>query len=649
MKQRELFIEALQKQTEQELAEFLDQACAGDIELRNDIVQLLAQHKRADEFFLDQPPPGLGNDSSGEFIGEAVGDKIGPYTIREALGEGGMGVVYMATQESPVRRLVAIKIIKPGMDSKHVIARFDLERQALAMMEHPGIARVFDAGATENGRPYFAMELVRGIPITEFCDQNRLPVVDRLQLFISVCEAIQHAHQKGIIHRDIKPSNVLVSVNNDKPEVKVIDFGIAKAIEQQLADQSLLTSVGQVLGTAEYMSPEQIEWNHANVDTRTDVYSLGIVFYELLTGETPFDHDRLRNGGFDEMRRIIQNEQPQRPSSVVRSINADACRAVEERWSTPVNRVLESLRGELDWIVMKAIEKEPNRRYATVNALIMDISRYLRNEPVVARPTSVFYRVKKFTQRNRLIVASFLVIACSLVAATIVSARFAFWAIESERRTEALQRDTAWQLYVSQMAQAVVAWEIHNYGALAKHLSRTRPSAELPDFRGWEWHFLANQSERPFVVTPVAHVEHAAWHPAKNEFAVVVRRATGGSAIETWEPGNRDPLGTVAEFPDLEVRAIKGLRWSGDGQYLAFATYQGRAVIVNASTGKKRFDKQVHSGTGYRSATRAFDLSRDGKFFVTASYFGQIRSWDVDSGCLLDEHNPADRENLSSL
>jgi serine/threonine protein kinase len=330
-------------------------------------------------------------------ISERPGTVVGRYTLLEQLGEGGMGVVYVAQQERPVTRQVALKIIKPGMDTKEVIARFEAERQALALMDHSHIARVFDAGATASGRPYFVMELVHGKPITDYCDQNNLTIIERLELFVQVCHAVQHAHQKGIIHRDLKPSNVLVTQHEGHRVPKIIDFGLAKATGLQLTDKTLLTVYPQMMGTPVYMSPEQAEMTTLDIDTRADVYSLGVMLYELLTGATPFDPTRLRKAGFDEVRRIIREEEPPRPSMRIRVLGP----AVATHRGTDVRRLHQLVNSDLDWIVMRCLEKDRARRYGTASALALDIERYLRDEPVEACPPTRAYRLRKFIRRNK--------------------------------------------------------------------------------------------------------------------------------------------------------------------------------------------------------------------------------------------------------
>ena len=346
---------------------------------------------------------------------DALPERIDRYKILQELGEGGCGVVYMAEQTEPVRRRVALKVLKLGMDTKQVIARFEAERQALALMDHPNIAKVLDAGATGRGRPYFVMELVRGIRLTDYCDQNHLSTRDRLGLFMQVCQAIQHAHQKGIIHRDIKPSNILVTLHDGVPVPKVIDFGIAKATEQPLTEKTVFTAFGQCMGTPAYMSPEQAELSGLDIDTRSDIYSLGVLLYELLTGRTPFDAKELLQAGLDEMRRRIREEEPARPSTRLSTLaDADLTEVAQRRQSEPA-KLPRLIRGELDWIVMKCLEKDRTRRYETANGLAMDIRRHLNNEPVVACPPSAAYRFQKLVRRNKLAVAAFGAVVTALV------------------------------------------------------------------------------------------------------------------------------------------------------------------------------------------------------------------------------------------
>ena len=346
---------------------------------------------------------------------ESIGKSIGPYRLLQRIGEGGCGVVYMAEQEKPVRRRVAFKIIKLGMDTKSVIARFEAERQALALMDHPNIARVLDAGATESGRPYFVMELVRGVKITDYCDQNELDTRQRLILFIQVCQAIQHAHQKGIIHRDIKPSNILVTIIDGVAIPKVIDFGIAKAIEGRLTDNTIFTAYEQFIGTPAYMSPEQAVMSGVDVDTRSDIYSLGVLLYELLTGRTPFETKELLERGIDGLRRTLQEREPERPSVMITTLRGPALTLLAHQRHAEPLKLASLLRGDLDWIVIRTLEKDRGRRYETANGLAMDVQRYLNNEPVVARPPSRLYKFHKLVGRNRATFIAGTVVALALI------------------------------------------------------------------------------------------------------------------------------------------------------------------------------------------------------------------------------------------
>jgi serine/threonine protein kinase len=407
---KELFEAALERRP-QERSAFLDGACGDNGRLRAEVDQLLSAHEDAGSFLgsRDQVTRDLSTPA------EQPGTMIGRYKLLQLIGEGGFGSVYMTEQERPVRRKVALKIIKLGMDTRQVIARFEAERQALALMDHPNIARVLDAGSTENGRPYFVMELVRGVPITEYCDKNSLSTRERLRLFQEVCGAVQHAHQKGIIHRDIKPSNVMVTLHDGQPVPKVIDFGIAKATNQRLTEKTLFTEYRQFIGTPQYMSPEQAEMSGLDVDTRADIYSLGVLLYELLTGTTPFDPTRLRSMAFSEIHRVIREEDPHKPSTRVSTLGEQATTTAKQR-RTDVRALRKALSGDLDWIVMKALEKDRTRRYDTANALLLDIHRHLRNEPVSAGPPGAAYRTRKFLQRNRTAMSVSAVVVGALLA-----------------------------------------------------------------------------------------------------------------------------------------------------------------------------------------------------------------------------------------
>ncbi len=438
---------------------FLTQACAGDAGLLRRVEALLQAHEEAGSFLGASPLEALQARERTQLAGpallpEALGDRIGRYKLLQKIGEGGCGVVYMAEQEEPVRRRVALKVIKLGMDTKEVIARFEAERQALALMDHPNIAKVFDAGATDAGRPFFVMELVRGVPVTKYCDEENLPTAARLELFTQVCHAVQHAHQKGIIHRDLKPSNILVTLHDGVPVPKVIDFGIAKATQGRLTDSTVFTAFEQFIGTPAYMSPEQAELSGLDIDTRSDIYSLGVLLYELLTGRPPFDPKTFVRAGLDEMRRIIREVEPPKPSTRLNTLT-DADRSmIAKLRGTGFARLSTLLRGDLDWIVMKAIEKNRTRRYDTANSLADDIQRHLHDKPVAARPPNKFYLFQKLLARHRFAVAAAAAVAAALVLGLGVSTWEYFREKAArERAVAAEQRAKAEAIKSKQVAQ----------------------------------------------------------------------------------------------------------------------------------------------------------------------------------------------------
>jgi serine/threonine protein kinase len=456
----EAILEAARLLPAEQRAAYLDKLCGASGPERERIDRLINSQAKAGKTSASEVPASPAQQGGTIVLNlapaEKAGDRIGPYKLLQPLGEGGCGAVYMAEQEQPVRRRVALKVIKLGMDTKSVIARFEAERQALALMDHPNIAKVLDAGATETGRPFFVMELVRGIKITDYCDQNKLSIRERLELFIQICHAIQHAHQKGIIHRDIKPSNILVTLHDGVPVPKVIDFGIAKATDQRLTDKTLFTQFEQFIGTPAYMSPEQAEMSGLDVDTRSDIYSLGVLLYELLTGRTPFDPKELMQSGLDAMRRTIREKEPARPSTRLTTMAEGELATTAQQHRADAPKLVNLIRGDLDWIVMKTLEKDRTRRYETANGLALDIQRYMNSEPISARPPSNWYRLQKLVRRHKTTT-----IAVASVAATIVLGFAACLYLfiqerDAHRRAAAAEKE---QARLREKAEAVAAME----------------------------------------------------------------------------------------------------------------------------------------------------------------------------------------------
>jgi WD40 repeat protein/tRNA A-37 threonylcarbamoyl transferase component Bud32 len=574
-------------------------------------------------------------------VTEKAGDTIGRYKLREKIGEGGWGAVYVAEQEEPVRRRVALKVIKPGMDSRQVIARFEAERQALAMMDHPNIARVLDAGTTDTGRPYFVMELVRGIRVTEYCDQNKLSTRERLDLFIQVCHAVQHAHQKGIIHRDLKPSNILVTLHDGVPVPKVIDFGIAKATEGRLTNLTVYTELHQFIGTPAYMSPEQAEMSGLDVDTRSDIYSLGVLLYELLTGQTPLDSDQLLRSGLDELRRKIREDEPKRPSTRLSTMGMAEAVTVAKSHGAQIPALVKTIRGDLDWIVMKCLEKDRTRRYETANGLGMDIQRHLRNEPIVARPPSTAYRFQKLVRRNKLAFTAAtgmvlaLVVGLAVAAIGLVRERAArVRAVAAEREQSRLREEAqrAQQaeaglravaeeqrrraeagLYVADMNLANQAIGQGNI-ARARHLLVAHRNHE-PDLRGFDWRYLWMRSRGQHIREMTGHsatLSDLAWSP---DGRLLASRSLD-DLVKTWD------VATGKELASLDsVTTLGG--FSPDGRRILLSKEDG---IYTYDVGTRQL-ASVAKNAGY-----VLGLLNDGQTVASTSRDFALKLWDLSTG-----------------
>ncbi|HEY7330525.1 MAG TPA: protein kinase [Gemmataceae bacterium] len=630
MNERSLFFAVLDIDDPSERSAYLDSACAGNAALRSQVEQLLKAHHESG-LFMEHPALTLEATVDDPSVTERPGTVIGPYKLLEQIGEGGFGVVFMAEQMQPLRRKVAVKVLKPGMDTREVVARFEAERQALALMDHLHIAHVFDGGETATGRPYFVMELVRGIPITDFCDQDRLSLRERLELFVDVCQAVQHAHQKGIIHRDLKPSNVMVTVHDTRPIVKVIDFGIAKALGQQLTDKTLFTGFVQMMGTPLYMSPEQAGMSGLDVDTRSDIYSLGVLLYELLTGTTPFDRGQLREGGLDEIRRLIREEEPARPSTRVSTLGQAAGTVSANRKSDP-KQLSELCRGELDWIVMKALEKDRNRRYESASALAADVRRYLNNDPVLACPPSALYRFRKFAQRNKAILATVSVVAAalliavgSLIGTVQVLADSKTKVEDKQRKTEeALDRETKAK---EELFHALYFQRINSVeGELAaNNIARAEELLDDCPFslRGWEWHYLKRRRHQ----APLTFRGHNnwVWGVAVSPDGKLVASASTVSAntvgeIKIWDSAT----GRVQQTLLGHAGPVLGVAFSPDGKRLASAGSDRTVKVWDVATGR-----ELHTLHGHSEEVKCIIFSPDGKLLVSGSNDRTVKIWDA--------------------
>ncbi len=709
-----LFCAAIEIETPDQRAAYLDQACGSDQELRRQLERLVHAHFQGGSI-LDAPPHRMAATLDEPNL-ESPGAVIGQYKLIEQIGEGGMGTVWMAQQQEPVKRVVALKLIKAGMDSKQVIARFDAERQALALMDHPNIAKVLDAGTTGpnpesesrnpkqipsakseiqneaqpqvsdigpsdlgfvsdfdirdsnfgTGRPYFVMDLVKGVPITKYCDEHRLTPRQRLELFIPVCQAVQHAHQKGIIHRDLKPSNVLVALYDGKPVPKVIDFGVAKAAGQPLTEQTLVTGFGAIVGTLEYMSPEQAEINQLDIDTRSDIYSLGVLLYELMAGTTPLERKRVNKSGILEALRIIREEEV--PTLSNRLSTTEELPAIAANRGLEPAKLTKLVRGELDWIVMKALEKDRNRRYESAIDFAADVQRYLRDEPVQACPPSAWYRFRKFARRNKAALATAAVVALVVSVAVAVSTAL-IW-----RANQDLQREA----YFQRITVAHRELSIDNLAAALRALK------DCPEkLRGWEWHYLMRLFKvEPLVLRDSTEVYAVAFSPDGERIA----SAGKGGKVKIWDsrtrriiqefPAHETAACSVAFHPDgrhlasagadrlvkvwdLETRqeVFQGLcdaiRKFGVAYTVAFSPPDGRHLAagcdeeVRVWNWKDRQLRHTFPGPEYHSIPVAF--TRDGRRLATGGAWQQgLKVWDVETGHLL-RSLPAPRHPVSAL
>ena len=651
----EIFRIAFQIPTPEARLEYLKQVCQGDVEVER-IVALLKEGDPEASFLERGPEPLAATADSNQGLS---GEMIGPYKLLQEIGEGGFGVVYMAEQVSPVRRKVALKIIKPGMDTKQVVARFEAERQALAMMDHPNIAKILDGGETDNGRPYFVMELVKGVPLTEFCDSNKLSTHDRLTLFVTICLAVQHAHQKGVIHRDLKPSNVMVTLHDNRPVPKIIDFGVSKAISQQLTEKTLFTVYGQMVGTPVYMSPEQAQMSGLDIDTRSDIYSLGVLLYELLTGTTPLDATRLRGTAYAEMQRLILEAELPKPSTRLSTLG-DQLPIIAKQRSTDARQLDQFLRGDLDWIVMKAIDKERNRRYDTASSFAADLQRFLENEEIEARPPSVSYRMQKFFRRNKgpAIAASLILVTLLLgiIGTTVGMLRAkrdaernrqltiaAKQSAESEREAKskaerAAERESQERIKAQEAEEKLLEQSYFQLINLAHgELNRGRPAAALAllddcpaDLRHWEWNYLyrlaCSKRNEPQEFVFDQNIVSFDWHSKSSNSAVVLTLDGTVSKVSVTEDeiAVRPFVRQVSYQDESRVETVDDVEFSPDGNMFAVSLGTNGAQIFDSKTGN------VIAERSDSVSCLAFHPDPRKRQLAAVGHDQVVRLWDLD-------------------
>ena len=634
MSEKSIFLHAASIESPVDRLNYLDQVCGGNDALRADVEQLLAEHEQSQPLLdacatVDQPQP----------VEFSEGATVGPYKLLQQIGEGGFGAVFMAEQQRPVRRKVALKIVKPGMDSRDVLARFEAERQALALMDHPNIAKVLDAGTTDSGRPYFVMELVKGVPVTEYCDKNRLNTRERLELFVTLCRAVQHAHQKGVIHRDIKPSNIMVTLHDGKPVPKVIDFGVSKALNQQLTEKTLFTRYGQMIGTPQYMSPEQAEMSGLDVDTRSDVYSLGVVLYELLTGHTPLHPDRLREAGFVEMQKIILDDEPPRPSVKLSTLGDNLTVVAKDRSIDP-GKLQQALTGELDWIVMKALEKDRSRRYETPTNFADDVMRYLADEPIQACPPSTAYRLRKLVRRHKGPATAIVAVTLVLVIGILSTSVMYFRAEGHRRNAERLANEETTQREKAQAAEGLASQNARDL-AKALYLQRIRLAQrnilsdkpvdarqqlrDCPEaLRDWEWHYLMRRCHTDNVhqIDLPGRVFSIQFGPAGDH--LVGGLHDGSAAFVNLASKHQATIGNSDTVPEWIMWPVAQ---SPDGRLLVKVDVDNTVTLWHARTRERLQTFRGHTAPAYCVA-----FSPDGSRVVSAGEDYTARIWDVASG-----------------